>query len=172
MTKNELINRFNAWIALEYTRMRERFSVAESFDEDCYHDAYICVMSAICKNDMVYNFKDAFIQAYQKRKKIHISETYAIFHPEEQYFNRLSDKTAGKIEEHQTQQDESRLINNIRQYVKYKYSWNYVKIWESRTFRNMPYRDIMSIFGIGYKRAAAIVDMINRDIRQNFAFTI
>lgn len=172
MSATELIIRFDAWITQEYKRLRERLSVTGAFDEDAFHDAYISVRAALSDDSITDNFSTAFCQAYKKISKRHVSEAFAVYTPENLFFNQLSDRAPEPLTEHDIQQDRDKLVNNIRQHVKSNFSPMYVLIWESRTLRDMSYIDISAISGMGYRRVKSSIENINSDVRQCFAYAI
>ena len=172
MNANELIRRFDAWIAKEYKCLRERLSVTGAFDEDAFHDAYISVRVALTDDRATDNFSTAFCQAYKKISKRHVSEAFAVYNPEDLFFNQLSDRAPEQTTEPEIQEEKEQLACNIRQHVKRNYSPMCVLIWESRTLRDMSFSDISAMSGMGYRRVKASIDNINSDVRQYFAYAI
>lgn len=172
MSTTELIRRFDAWIAQEYKRLRERLSVTWAFDEDAFHDAYISVRVALTDDNATDNFSTAFSQAYKKISKRHFSEAFAVYNPEDMFFNQLSDRAPEQMIDPVIQEEKDKLTYNIRQHVKRNYSSMYVLIWESRILRDMSYSEISAMSGMGYRRVKASIDNINSDVRQRFAYAI
>lgn len=168
MRTTQLIRRFDAWIAKEYNRLREWLFVTGAFDEDAFHDAYISARSALMDD----NFSTAFCQAYKKTSKRYISEAFAVYHPDNLFFNQLSDRAPEPPTEPDIQKDRGQLVSNIRQHVKRNFSPIYVLIWESRTLRDMSYTDLSAISGMGYRRVKNSIENINSDVRQYFTYAI
>ena len=166
MNISELTIRFDAWIIKEYKRLRERLSVMGAFDEDAFHDAYISTRSALTDD----NFSTTFYQAYKKISKRHVSEAFAVYNPDNLFFNQLSDRAPEPMVEPDIQQDRGQLVSDIRQHVKQNDSPMYVLIWESRTLRDMSYSDISAMSGMGYRRVKASIESINSDVRDIFAY--
>ncbi len=172
MNANELIIRFDAWMTQEYKRLRERLSVTGAFDEDAFHDAYISVRVALTDDSATDNFCTAFRNAYKKISKRHVSEAFAVYNPEDLFFNQLSDRAPEQMTEPKIQEEKEQLACDIRQHVKRNYSPMCLLIWESRTLRDMSYSDISAMSGMGYRRVKASIDNINSDVRQCFAYAI
>lgn len=172
MDAMEFTRQFDAWISKEYRRLRERLSLTGAFDEDAFHDAYISVRVALTSDTGADKFSTAFCQAYQKISKRHVSEAFAVYNPEDLFFNQLSDRTPEPMAEPEIQQGREQLVSDIRQHVKHNYSPMVVMIWESRTLRDMTYTDISAISGMGYKRVRSNIEHINSDLRQCFAYAI
>lgn len=172
MSATEQIRRFDAWITKEYKRLRECLSLTGAFDEDAFHDAYISVRVALTDDSATENFNTAFSQAYKKISKRHVSEAFAVYNPEDLFFNQLSDRAPEPLTEPEIHQDREQLVSNIRQHVKRNFSPMYVLIWESRTLRDMSYTDISAMSGMGYRQVKSSIDSINSDVRQCFAYAI
>lgn len=172
MSATELIRRFDDWMTQEYKRLRERLSVTGAFDEDAFHDAYISIRVALSDDSATNNFSTAFCQAYKKISKRHVSEAFAVYTPEDLFFNQLSDRAPEQMTEPEIHEEKEQLACDIRQHVKRNYSPMYVLIWESRTLRDMSYSDISVMSGMGYRRVKASIDNINSDVRQCFAYAI
>lgn len=172
MNATELIRRFDAWMTEEYKRLRECLSLTGAFDEDAFHDAYISVRVALTDDSATEDFSTAFSQAYKKISKRHVSEAFAVYNPEDLFFNQLSDRAPEPLTEPDIQQDRDKLVNNIRQHVKRNFSPMYVLIWESRTLRGMSYTNISAMSGMGYRRVKRSIENINCDVRQCFAYAI
>lgn len=172
MNANELIRRFDAWIEQEYKRLRERLSMTGAFDEDAFHDAYISVRVALTDDSATDKFSTAFFKTYKKISKRHVSEAFAVYNPEDLFFNQLSDRAPEQMTEPEIQEEKERLACDIRQHVKRNYSPMCLLIWESRTLRDMSYSDISAMSGMGYRRVKASIDNIKSDVRQCFAYAI
>lgn len=172
MNAIDLVRSFDAWIAKEYNRLRERLSVTGAFDEDAFHDAYISVRVALSEDGASDNYGTAFCQAYKKISKRHVSEAFAVYNPEDLFFNRLSDRTPEPFTEPEIQQDNAQLVSKIRQHVKHSFSPMYVLIWESRNLRDMAYTDICTMSGMGYRKVKQSIETINSNVRQAFAYAI
>lgn len=172
MSATEQIRRFDAWITKEYRRLRECLSMTGAFDEDAFHDAYISVRVTLTDDCATEDFSAAFRKAYKKISKRHVSEAFAVYNPEELFFNQLSDRAPEPLTEPDIRQDRDKLVSNILQHVKRNFSPMYVLIWESRTLRDMSYTDISTMSGMGYRRVKRSIEDINCDVRQCFAYAI
>ena len=172
MSTTELIGKFDAWITKEYKRLRECLSLTGAFDEDAFHDAYISVRVALTDDSATDNFSTAFCQAYKKISKRHVSEAFAVYNPEDLFFNQLSDRAPEQMAEPEIQEEKEQLACDIRQHVKRNYSPMCLLIWESRTLRDMSYSDISAMSGMGYRRVKSSIENINSDVRQCFAYAI
>lgn len=172
MSTTELTIRFDAWIAKEYERLRESLALTWAFDEDAFHDAYISVRRAISEDGLSDKFPVCFLKAYKVISKRHISEAYAVYNPDELFFNQLADRVSEQVTEPDTEQEKEQLARQIQNHVKTNFTPMYVLIWESRTMRDMNYSDISAMSGMGYRRVKAGIESINNSVREHFAYAI
>lgn len=172
MSATELIIKFDAWITKEYERLRENLALTGAFDEDAFHDAYISVRRSISGDEISENFSACFLKAYKTISKRHISETFAVYNPDELFFNQLTDRVTEEVVEPDTEQAKEQLARQIQNHVKNNFTPMYFLIWESRTLRDMNYSDISSMSGMGYRRVKASIESINNSVREHFAYAI
>lgn len=172
MSAIESAIRFDAWVAKNYERLREGLAFTGAFDEDAFHDAYTSVRMSVSEDGISDKSPACFLKAYKTINKRHISQTYAVYHPDELYFNQLADRVSEQVAEPDTEQVKELLAHQIQNYVKRNFSRMYVLIWESRTMRDMNYSDISAISDMSYRRIKAVIASINNSLREHFADTI
>lgn len=163
---------FDDWLTKEYKRLRESLAITGAFDEDAFHDAYVSVRKSIREDGTSEKFSDCFLKAYKAISKRHISEAYAVYNPDELFFNQLADRVSEHVAEHDTEQAKEKLARQIRNHVKNSFTPMYFLIWESRIIRDMNYSDISAMSGMGYRRVKAGIESINNSVREHFAYTI
>lgn len=172
MSATELVIKFDAWITKEYERLRESLALTGAFDEDAFHDAYISVRRSISEDGASEKISACFLKAYKAISKRHISEAYAVYNPDELFFNQLADRVSEQTAEPDTEQAKEQLARQIQNHVKNNFTPMYFLIWESRTMRDMNYSDISAMSGMGYRRVKAGIESINNSVREHFAHAI
>ena len=166
MGKTGAAEAFDAWMAKEYGRQKERLSLAYGMDEDALHDAYLTVRDALAEEDDPdgHDWAAELRKAYAKQSGRHADTATTV--DAEQVADVTEDTTTG------TATDRARLARDIVRQVREEWPPLAVFVWQCRTVCGMTYADIADASGAEYKRARKYIDNINGEMRRRYAYAI
>lgn len=168
MEKTGAAEAFDAWMAKEYDRQKERLSLAYGMDEDAFHDAYLTVRGALAEDDGSPEGRDwaaELRKAYAKASRRHADEMTAV--DAGQVADDVTEDAAAD-----TATDRAQLAKDIVRQVRKDWPPLAVFVWQCRTVCGMTYADIADASGTEYKRAKKYIDNINGEMRRRYACAI
>lgn len=166
MEKTGAAEAFDAWMAKEYDRQKERLSLAYGMDEDAFHDAYLTVRDALAENNDPdgHDWAAELRNAYAKTSRRHAD---------------VATVDAGQVADDVTEDavtvtapDRAQLARDIVRQVRKEWPPLAVFVWQCRTVCGMTYADIADASGTEYKRAKKYIDNINGEMRRRYACAI
>lgn len=90
--KNQNIQLFDKWISKNYSKIKEKFSVHQSLDEDCFNDAYIASLRAVKQEQKNKEFLEIFINCYKTAVRKSLSHRMRFVCPDPLFFDFLHDE--------------------------------------------------------------------------------
>lgn len=167
MEKTGAAATFDAWMAKEYDRQKERLSLAYGMDEDAFHDAYLTVCDALAEDNDPdgHDWAAELRKAYAKQSGRH-ADTVATVDAGQV----ADDVTEDAVTD--TDTDRAQLAKDIVRQVRKDWPPLAVFVWQCRTVCGMTYADIADASGTEYKRAKKYIDNINGEMRRRYAYAI
>lgn len=163
------IKRFDSWFSMSYYYVRRKLERYMRLDEDAFHDAYIAIrVKLLFENDTITDFEPYFIGFYKKMVAKGIAKEKKYYHPEDVFFEFLSDTEPISIEDLVALDN---LANDILRFVKKKFSDGDYKLFKLKCFETQyTYKELSDYTGISQSKICRKVNHISSIIRETPSF--
>lgn len=163
------VRRFDNWFSSHYYNVRKGLRRCVNLDEDAFHDTYLLLrINLLFEREEVPDFEPYFIGHYRKVILKNIRRESRYYHPEDIFFEFLSDSEHVNIEDLLAL---DRLAHDILDFIKKKFSRNEYNIFKLKHFESKcSYKDLSEYTGISQSQIWKKVNNISNEIRNNQDF--
>lgn len=157
-------NSFNNWIACNFSKIRERLSLQDNFDEDSLQDAYLLTVGTT--GEVAYSdYLRLFLLNYRNEREKTVAHSFLYVYPDPLFFEFLHED---EKQEEERRQKALPSLNRILQYVKARNNADDIRIFSYYMLQGLPYSIIADYTGCSRTAVRKKIDAIKQDIQYYF----
>ncbi|MEY8591462.1 sigma-70 family RNA polymerase sigma factor [Butyricimonas hominis] len=163
------ISRFDNWFSSSYNRIRNKLECYLKLNEDAFHDTYLFIrVNLLFEKAEITDFEPYFIGCYKKISLKGVKREQRYCHPEDVFFQLLSESEPMQIEDLLAL---DKLAHDILKFVKAKFSENEYRLFKLRNFETgCSYKDLSDYTGISSSSIHKKVSSVTNAVRMNSDF--
>lgn len=163
------IKRFDNWFSSSYYMVRGKLERYAKINEDAFHDAYLLIhINLLFEKREILDFEPYFMGYYKRIYIKEIRHESRYFHPEDIFFEFLSDTGPVSVDDLSAL---DKLAHDILNFVKKQFPKSDYKLFKLRNFETrLSYKDLSDYTGMSPSQIYKKVNHISNVVRQNASF--
>ena len=165
---NQMTAIFDAWIARQYYRLKQRIISTCIFDEDAFQDTYLSMREGLPANSDGSNFESIYIELYKQILSHKYNRECRYSHPDPLFFIFLKSEQAEPFEENSKTNKNSIQAKQVDDYVKYNFSSHDYMIFYLKFFEGMKWQGLIDYTGQSSSTIARRINCIKQSVILHF----